>query len=202
MLRYFASMEITETLHAQNRKKWRAWLTKHHSSKKEIWLVYYKPNSGKGRIPYGDAVEEAICFGWIDSTVKRIDEDRYCQRYTPRNPKSIWSYANVRRLKKMLDAGLMTPAGLKVVPTDVMEAVRSGRIEKKGPVIPKVLDEPEDLTAALAANAKAKANWEKFPPSHRKMRIYWVLDAKKPETRERRIGRVVQMARENRRDLV
>jgi len=195
-------MEVTETLYVTDRKKWRAWLGKHHASKKEIWLIYFKKASGKPRIPYDDAVEEAICFGWIDSTVKKLDEERYCQRFTPRSSKSIWSGTNIMRLRKMPDEGLMTDAGLAKVPPEVMRAARAGRIPKRGLVIPKVLEEPDDLSEALDADAEAKENWLKFPPSHRKMRIYWVLGAKKPETRQRRISKAVEMARENRRDLV
>ena len=196
-------MEVTETLNVTNRKKWRAWLEKHHESKKEIWLIYYKKHTGKPRIPYDDAVEEALCFGWIDSTVKKLDDEKYCQRYTPRNYRSIWSDTNIIRLKKMLDQGLMMPQGLKKVPPEVMEAALSDKILKKGHVILKALETPEDLQAALEENPKAKINWEgKFAPSHKKMYIYWITDAKKPETRERRIARVVGFAEENRKTMM
>jgi uncharacterized protein YdeI (YjbR/CyaY-like superfamily) len=195
-------MDVTETLYVKNRKEWRSWLVKNHASKKEIWLIYFKKHSGKTRIPYDDAVEEAICFGWIDSTVKKMDEERYCQRYTPRNHGSIWSDTNIMRLKKMLDAGLMTESGLGKVSPEVMDAARSGIIERKGSAVPKSLPMPEDLETALAKDETAQRNWAKFAPSHRKMYIYWVLDAKKPETRERRIARVLNYARENKRALI
>lgn len=191
-------MEVTKTLYVKNRKEWHSWLAKHKASKKEVWLIYYKQGSGKPRIPYSDAVEEAICYGWIDSIVKKIDEKRYCQRYTPRSPKSIWSDTNVKRLKKMLDADKMTQTGLDRVPTEVMDAAISGKIYRKGPVIPKVLEIPDDLATALAKNHMGRKNWERFAPSHRKMYIYWITDSKKQETRERRIARVVEYARNNR----
>lgn len=195
-------MRITKTLHVTDRKGWRSWLAKHHESESEIWLIYYKKISGKPRIPYDDAVEEAICFGWIDSTVKKIDKERYCQRYTPRNPRSMWSDANIIRLKKMLDNGSMTQAGLAKVPSEVMEAAVSGMIEKKDRVIPKSLGTPEDLGNALAKNRQAQTNWGRFAPSHRKMYIYWILDAKRQETRQRRIAKVVEFARENRKTMM
>lgn len=193
-------MEITETLYVKNRKAWRAWLEKNGTSKKEIWLIYYKKHTGKSRIPYDDAVEEAICFGWIDSTVKRIDEEKYCQRYTPRNFKSVWSDLNVMRVKKMLDAGQFTPAGLEKIPSEVMKAAKSGNIEtfgKEGQIIPKVLEPPKELLEALAANKIAQKNWNNFTQSRRKQIIWWIDDAKRADTRERRIAKAVQLAEEN-----
>ena len=193
-------MEIGETLYVKNRKEFRAWLDKNHSRKKEIWLIYYKKHTGKPRIPYDDAVEEAICFGWIDSTVKRIDDEKYCQRYTPRNKKSIWSDLNVMRVKKMLDADRITPAGLEKIPPEVMKAARSGKIEtfsREGQIIPKVLEPPQELLDALAQNKRALENWDNFPPSRRRQIIYWIGDAKRPETRERRIEKAVKLAEDN-----
>lgn len=191
-------MEAKETLYVTDRKEWRRWLERNHGKTKEIWLIYYKKHSEKPRIPYDDAVEEAICFGWIDSTVKRIDDEKYMQRYTPRRKDSIWSYTNVKRLKKMLDADMMTEPGLKIIPDEVMKSAKAGDIAKtfgkKGQVIPKVLPTPPDLAKALAKNKAAKKNWEKWAPSHKRRYVYWIEDAKRPETRERRIRRVVGAA--------
>lgn len=195
-------MEDKEILYVTARSEWREWLKKNHAKKKEIWLIYYKKHTGKPRIPYDDAVEEAICYGWIDSTVKRIDEEKYMQRYTPRRMDSIWSDTNIIRVKKMLDAGKLAEPGLKKIPDDVMKAAKSGKIRKTGRVIPKFLPTPPDLEEALAKNKKASGNWEKFAPSHRKMYIYWIEDAKRPETRERRIKRVVEMAEQNRKTMM
>jgi uncharacterized protein YdeI (YjbR/CyaY-like superfamily) len=195
-------MEITETLYVKDRKKWRTWLEKHHASKKEIWLIYYKKHTGKPRIPYGDAVEEAICYGWIDSTVKRLDEEKYCQRFTPRNYKSIWSDINIMRLKKMLDAERMEQPGLDKVPPDIMNMARSGNILPRGPAIPEELETPKDLENALNENPDALENWKRFAPSHRKMYTHWVMDAKRPETKERRISRVVGFAKENKKTMM
>ena len=101
-----------KTLHLTTRRDWRAWLNSHHETEKEIWLIFQKKRTGKAGLTYDDAVEEAICFGWIDSIVKRRDEQTYVQRFTPRNLKSHWSMLNVDRAKKMMAAGLMTAAGL------------------------------------------------------------------------------------------
>ncbi|MGB2982026.1 MAG: hypothetical protein WBC77_12350, partial [Candidatus Zixiibacteriota bacterium] len=103
---------MSKTLYVTNRDDWRAWLRKNHSSQKEVWLIYYKKHTGKPRIPYDDAVEEALCYGWIDSTIKRIDEEKYAQKFTPRSEKSNWSELNKRRAKKMIREGRMTQAGL------------------------------------------------------------------------------------------
>jgi uncharacterized protein YdeI (YjbR/CyaY-like superfamily) len=113
-------MEIGETLLVKSRQEWRDWLTQHHRDRKEIWLVYYKKTSGKTGISYGDAVEEALCFGWIDGTMKGIDKETYAGRFTPRRPRSPWSPSNRARVARLLQAGQMTEAGLAVLPADLL----------------------------------------------------------------------------------
>ena len=105
-------MEITKTLYVTDRDNWRKWLEKYHNKEPEIWLVYYNKVSGKPTLPYNDAVEEALCFGWIDSTVKKIDEESYGQRFSPRNQRSNWSEANKERVIRLLKLGKMTPTGI------------------------------------------------------------------------------------------
>lgn len=107
-------MEVGKTLYVKDRKTWRAWLEENHSKEKEIWLVYPKKHTGKARVPYDEAVEEALCFGWIDSTVKTIDKDSFAQRFSPRKSKSAWSQPNIERMKRLKRQGLMTPAGVAV----------------------------------------------------------------------------------------
>lgn len=107
-------MNITKTLYAKDRTQWRRWLEKNHDKEKEIWLVFYRKDSGKVSISYNDAVEEALCFGWIDSIEKGIDGERFAQRFTPRKPKSKWSETNKERVKKLIKEGKMTKAGLAV----------------------------------------------------------------------------------------
>ena len=116
-------MEITKTLYITNRVDWRAWLERNNDTEKEVWLIYYKKHTGKPRIPYDDAVEEALCFGWIDSTVKRVDDEKFAQKFTPRKNKSNWSDLNKKRAKKMIREGRMTKAGL----TKIEEAKRNGK---------------------------------------------------------------------------
>jgi len=106
-------VEITETLFFNKRSDWRAWLEKNHDKKKEVWLIHYKKHTGKTSIEYNDTVEEALCFGWIDSTLKRIDDEKHVIRFSPRNPNSIWSKSNITRVKKMIKKGKMTISGLE-----------------------------------------------------------------------------------------
>lgn len=110
------AVEITKTFTPKSRKEWREWLTKNHDKTTEIWLVYYKKHTGKPTIKYEEAVEEALCFGWIDGIEKRIDEERYAQRFTPRRKNSNWSESNIARYKKLVKQGLMTKAGKKAFP--------------------------------------------------------------------------------------
>ena len=179
-------------LHVTDREEWRAWLEKNHDVEKEIWLIYYKKHTGKPRIPYDDAVEEAICYGWIDSTVKRLDDEKYMQKYTPRKAKSIWSELNKTRARKMIKAGRMTETGLE----RIREAKRSGEW-KKARSSPSPDRLPLDLKQALAANKKAEANFENLAPSYRKQFIWWITSAKRGETRQKRIKKTVSMAVEN-----
>lgn len=115
-------MEIGETLLAHSTQEWRAWLAQHHSKKREIWLIYYKKTSGKTGISYEEAVEEALCFGWIDGAIKSIDADTYAGRFTPRRPKSPWSASNRARVVRLLREGRMTGAGLAALPEDLRPA--------------------------------------------------------------------------------
>lgn len=112
-------MDIGETLLVTSRQEWRTWLTQHHTSHKEIWLVYYKKTSGKVGITYEESVEEALCFGWIDGAIKGIDAETYAGRFTPRRPKSPWSESNRSRVARLLQEGRMTKAGLAVLPGDL-----------------------------------------------------------------------------------
>jgi uncharacterized protein YdeI (YjbR/CyaY-like superfamily) len=135
-----------KTLHVTERRDWRTWLKSHHETEKEIWLIFHKKHTGKARLAYDDAVEEAICFGWIDSIIKRRDEQTYIQKFTPRNLNSRWSSLNVERAKKMIAAGLMTAAGLAKIDPSLLgrkQAFLQGRspircrrdsVRKAGPI--------------------------------------------------------------------
>jgi uncharacterized protein YdeI (YjbR/CyaY-like superfamily) len=113
-------MEIGETLHLNTRDEWRAWLAEHHESKQEIWLILYKSSSGKREFPLSHAVEEALCFGWIDSTLKPVDNSSYALRFSPRRKKSPWADSNRMRALSLLREGKMTPAGMAVLPAEVI----------------------------------------------------------------------------------
>ena len=173
-------------LYVKTRQQWRKWLQKNYSSEKEVWLIYYKKQSGKPGILYDDAVEEAICFGWIDSTVRKIDDERYMQRYTPRNLASIWSQPNIARAKKMINERKMTEAGL-------------AKFKKRKIEAPERISFPDDLRKALMDNKKAWENFRKLPPSIRKIWFWWIISAKKDGTRKRRIERSVDAASRNKR---
>ena len=187
-------MNEPERIYLENRDQWREWLGENHKTKKEIWLIYFKKHTGKARVPYDDAVEEAISFGWIDSIVKRIDDDRYMQKFTPRKMNSNWSELNVRRARKMIETGKMTKAG--------MEKAR-GAVEEGKNIIKSPMDEidpdsaPADLIEALENNKEALNNFRNFSPSCKKRYIGWIISAKKEETRKKRIIEAVQLIEQN-----
>lgn len=171
---------------------WRAWLARNHDRSKGIWLAYYKKSSGKRSVTYEEALEEALCFGWIDSTVGRIDDERYKQRFTPRNDKSSWSPSNKARVEKLISEGRLAPPGL----AKVEAAKRNGTwdsprdMERVGPDP----GTPSDLLQALAGNQRARNVFDSLPPSHKKQYALWILSAKKPETRARRVAETVKRA--------
>ena len=181
-------MDVTETVYAASRAAWRAWLKKHHATKREIWLIYYKKGSGKRRLEYAHAVEEALCFGWIDTTVKTLDPERYAQRFTPRKKGSNWSTPNLIRVQRLAAAGLMTPAGAVHIPSkEAAQAYHAKHaLRTTGTIVA-----PPDLSSALKKNAKATALWNGLTPGYRRTWIRLITDAKRAETRARRIAKVV-----------
>jgi uncharacterized protein YdeI (YjbR/CyaY-like superfamily) len=175
-------------LYISNRKDWRKWLKENHSIVSEVWLIYYKKHTGKPRIPYDDAVEEALCFGWIDSTVKRIDDEKFCQKFTPRNLKSVWSEHNKKRVGKMIKQGKMTKYGMD----KVKAAKKYGEWNKKIEVV-KEFKMPSELSQILSANKKANNFFKELSPSNQKQYIEWIASAKKVETREKRTGEALRL---------
>lgn len=174
-------------LHVDTREKWRRWLEEHHATEENVWLVHYKKHTGKPILAYNDAVEEAICFGWIDGLVRKLDENQYAQKYTPRNPKSNWSDLNKKRAQKMIEQGLMKDIGLQKLGNALNEPSQK-------PISSIV---PKDMKDALKADKIAWENFSAFAPSYRKYYIAWVVDAKRENTRKRRIEVVVERSREN-----
>ena len=184
-----------KTYYAKDRKAWRKWLEKNHAKSAGIWLIYYKKSSQKTRLEYNDAVEEALCFGWIDSTFRPIDDEKYMQRFTPRKPKSGWSGLNKQRIERMIGQGLMTPAGLEKIEI----AKKNGSWESLDKIYAPIdlLQIPDDLEKAFLKNKKAKTNFHNFAPFARRQFLYWINAAKRDETRKARIKQAVLMCAAN-----
>jgi uncharacterized protein YdeI (YjbR/CyaY-like superfamily) len=165
-----------ETLEFNTRQKWHSWLSKNHASSPGIWLVFHKDHTGVKSIPYEDSVREALCFGWIDSLVKRLDDERYARKFTPRKPTSKWSDINRQRWKELEAASLLTPAGIAAAPTKNRYGER--------PAIP---DLPPYIAKALKAEPKAWRFFQELAPSSRRHFVAWIHTAKQEETRQKRI---------------
>ena len=174
--------------HAETRLQWRAWLEHNHDRVRGVWLCSWRSDSKGHRCPYPEVVEEAICFGWIDSTVSPMDADRILQLITPRKPKSPWTRLNRARAADMEAAGLMTEAGRQAITT----AQANGWWTIYEPV--EDLIEPEDLATALDAVPSARVAWDGFTPSARKLMLWWVVSAAQAETRARRTATIVAKA--------
>ena len=167
-------------LDVRTRAKWRTWLARHHKSSRGVWLVFHKAHTGAKSLPYEDFVREALCFGWIDSLVRRLDDDRYARKVTPRKPTSTWSDLNRRRWAELDAAGLLEAAGKAAAPTANSYAPK--------PVIPEL---PAYIANALKTNATAWAFFQTLPARERRNFVVWIHIAKREETRERRIREAV-----------
>ena len=185
MERHVDGREIVEV---PDRAAWRGWLAERHEQRAAIWLVLHKRSSDGTSPSYDEAVEEALCFGWIDSTVNRLDERRSLQLFAPRKPRSTWSASNKERVARLERDGLLAPAGVAAVAV----AKENGSWSARDAV--ERLEEPPDLAAALDGDAAARESWNSFSPSARKGILWWVVSAKRPETRARRIDQAVRMA--------
>ncbi|OFX42213.1 MAG: hypothetical protein A2046_03865 [Bacteroidetes bacterium GWA2_30_7] len=179
------------TVICKNRQEWRKWLEKNHNSVKEIWLVYYKKHTKMPTVTYDEAVEEALCFGWIDSTVRTIDSEKYCQKFTPRNKKSNWSDSNKLRIQKLLKEGLMADSGLEKI-----EGIDIYKLSKNEVNIEQ-LKLPEQFESELKTNKIAYENFKKLAPSHQKQYINWIMFAKKEETQIKRLNEAIKMLENN-----
>lgn len=181
-----------ERFYAPDRQTWRAWLEEYHATSAGVWLIYYKQQSGKPRVAYADAVEEALCFGWIDSRPNTLDDESYMQLFSPRKPKSPWSKLNKERAERLIAQGLMTSAGLAVIEA----AKQAGHWNAYDAI--ENLAVPADLDAALTEHPIAQVNFSAFSPTTKKQLLWWVASAKRPDTRAKRIGELVAAAAENR----
>jgi len=175
-------MEIGKTLYVTNRKAWRSWLAKHHKIEKEVWLVYYKKHSNKPRIPYNDAVDEALCYGWIDSIVKKIDGEKTAQRFTPRRENSPWSEMNKERARRLIKAGKMTKAGQAKIKDNLNEKF----------IVPEV------ILKELKQDSLVWNNFTKFSLSYKRIRIGYIDNSRKrPEEFKKRLIHFIKMTRQN-----
>ena len=175
-------IELTNALLFKNRSEWRSWLEKNHTIFNEIWLIHYKKSSGKKNLNHFDAVEEALCFGWIDSTAKTFDEESFAQRFSPRNPKSSYSQANKERLRWLLKEKLLHPS-----------------IEEKAK---KILDEkfvfPSDIINAIKADKVAWKNYQNFSPAYKRIRVAYIEAARnRPKEFKKRLANFVKKTKEN-----
>ena len=171
----------------QNRADWRTWLEQHHTTEREVWVVYFKAGSGKKGISYEESVEEALCFGWIDSIIQKIDEISYARKFNPRRAGSVWSASNKARMEKLIRENRMTAAGLAVFDASAPESVsETGSKVRRGE-----MPIPTDIQKKLMENEKAWQAFNQLAPSHRRQYMGWVTSAKREETRQRRLDEVI-----------
>jgi len=180
-------------VYVKTRGEWRNWLTKNQSKNSGIWLVFYRKYTGKPTLEYDAAVEEALCFGWIDSIIKKLDDERYVRKFSPRRPNSRWSDLNKKRVMKLMRQGLMTKSGA----VKVTEAKKSGLWEQSGQ--PEILFEIyREFESALAKNKKAKIFFNQLAPTYQKQFIGWFSMAKRQETKDRRISESIALLEQGR----
>ena len=179
------------SFYAKDRATWRNWLETHHDVEKNVWLIIYHKDTGYPSVYYQEAVEEALCFGWIDSKPNRRNDKSYYQFFAKRNPKSNWSKVNKQKVSYLLEAGLMTAAGLQIIEIAKQNGTWTALDEVDNRII------PDDLQMALNENEEALKNFMAFPPSSHKIILEWINNAKQPSTRNKRIEETVRLAAQN-----
>jgi uncharacterized protein YdeI (YjbR/CyaY-like superfamily) len=186
-----ATVPPENSIQVESRDQWRQWLAENHSRTEGIWLITFKKGTGQSYLSYDETVEEALCFGWIDSKPSKLDEKRTMLWFAPRKPGTGWSALNKRRIETLLSANLIMPPGLAKI-----EAAKQDGSWYALDAIER-LDIPPDLEAAFAVNDIAKANFDAFPRSAKRGILEWIASAKRPETRSRRIAETVDLAAQN-----
>ena len=180
------------SISASDRNEWRVWLSENHASEKEVWLAYFKKHTGKASVSYIDSVKEALCFGWIDGLKRRIDDERYAHRFTPRKASSKWSPQNIRLAEELIESGQMTSAGLAAfdqrVPYEPELQQRLGA---------KELPLTTETENGLKANQAAWKNFNQLSPGYRKQYVGWIQSAKRPETRKKRLQEAISLLEKN-----
>jgi len=180
-------MDIQQ-IYLKTPEEWRKWLQENHTTQKEIWLIYYKKHTGKARVPYNEAIEESLCFGWIHSTIKRIDDERYMQKFTPRNPKSNWSLSNKKRIEKLVGLKKMAEAGMRAVEV----AKENGKWNEETDA-QKTYAFSEEILSLLESFPKAFTAFSTLSTSYKKQYTQWIMSAKKPETKVRRMKEMMRL---------
>jgi uncharacterized protein YdeI (YjbR/CyaY-like superfamily) len=174
------------TLLVRTLDQWRDWLTEHHASESEVWLIFHKQHTGVASIDYKEALDEALCFGWVDSLVKRLDDRRFARKFTPRRADSRWSTVNRKRYAELKAGGRLKPAGTERPPTERGYDPRPPRLE-----LPSKL--PAYIQAQLKSHPRALRHYEALPPSHRRRYIAWIESAKREETKLRRLKEAIRL---------
>jgi uncharacterized protein YdeI (YjbR/CyaY-like superfamily) len=175
-----------KTIFAETADQWRTWLDEHHDSASEVWLIFHKLHTGVRSISYLDALDEALCFGWVDSLVKRLDDRRYARKFTPRRAESRWSAINRKRYAALKAAGRLTPSGIERAPTNRSYGPRPLRFQMPSTV-------PRYIQAALEKQPAARRYFDGLAPSHRRRYVGWIESAKREETRARRLQEAVRL---------
>ncbi|MGH2755383.1 MAG: YdeI/OmpD-associated family protein [Actinomycetota bacterium] len=185
---------MTEPIFFRSPAEFRRWLERNHDQRDELWLGYYKKVTGTPSLTWAEAVDQALCFGWIDGVRKSLDTERSIQRFTPRRPRSNWSAVNIANVERLKKAGLMHPAGFAAFEkrTEARSGIYSYEQRKD------LRFEPAQLKA-FKANKEAWSFFDAQPPSYRQLQIYWVVSAKKEETRGRRLQKLIDASAERRR---
>lgn len=189
------AVDSLPSFYPKDRKAWRSWLQKNYDKSKGIWLIYYKMGKSKPRLPYSDMVEEALCFGWIDSLPRKLDDERSMLMFTPRKPKSVWSDVNKERIERLIQNGLMTEAGLVKIKAAQFDGSWDTLTAPNHAALSNQL--PKDVLLAFKGKKAALANYKAFSPSIRKQFMYWIDSAKTPGTRAKRIEQTVLMSEAN-----
>ncbi len=184
-------MDESELFCPKNRAEWREWLEQNHQQKQSVWMIYFKMNSGNFTLSWSEAVDEALCFGWIDSTAKSIDEARYKQFFTKRKPKSVWSKINKDKIEQLHKAGLIAQAGYDIIEIAKQNGYWNSLDQIEAMII------PDDLEEAFYNHPLAKDFYHSLSNSIKKQLLYWVSSAKKPETRQKRIDEIILNANQN-----
>ena len=176
-----------KTFDARTRERWRSWLAKHHASESEVWLIFHKLHTGKPSVAYNDAVDEALCYGWIDSLIKRIDDDRYARKFTPRKADSTWSTVNLNRYAALKAANKLAAPGIERSPDGrpVVDAAPAGSV-------------PPYIERAIKREARARRFFDTLAPSYRRMYVTWIDSAKREETRQHRLRQAIEMLKAGR----